>query len=255
MSHIFISYSHKDSVYVHKLAETLEKEGFAVWIDDRIDYGSEWPKVVTKNLDISNGVIVVLSNNSYESDMVQNEVARAREKKKHIFPLLLEGENWLIVQAKQFVDARDGSFPTEKFYKRLEEVSPRRKTIPPKNEATEKIALEKTERENAEKAAREKAERAAAEKLALENAEREKAEKAAREKADREAKRKITRESKPAPVNLRLLGIGGIILFVCILGGFGLNYLINLPVATATTFSPAPTKTSEVSQTSEVCWP
>jgi formylglycine-generating enzyme required for sulfatase activity len=127
MGHIFISYSHKDSSYVHKLAEALEKEGFEIWIDDRIHYGSEWPKVVTRNLDVSNGVIVVLSNNSNESDMVQNEVARAREKKKPIFPLLLDGENWLIVQAKQFVDVRDGSLPSEKFYERLALVAPRNK--------------------------------------------------------------------------------------------------------------------------------
>jgi formylglycine-generating enzyme required for sulfatase activity len=127
MGHIFISYSHKDSEYVHKLADALQEEGFEVWIDDRIHYGSEWPKVVTRNLDVSDGVIVVLSNNSYESDMVQNEVTRAREKRKPIFPLLLEGENWLIVQAKQFVDVRDGSLTTEKFYKRLEEITPRKK--------------------------------------------------------------------------------------------------------------------------------
>jgi len=127
----------------------------------------------------------------------------------------------------------------------------------------EKLALENAERENTEKAAREKAareakekaERAAAEKLALENTERENAEKVAREKAarekrEREAKRKITRESKPAPVNLRLLGIGGIILFACILGGFGLNYLINhLPVATSfpkVTLTPNPPTATSV---------
>jgi formylglycine-generating enzyme required for sulfatase activity len=129
MGHIFISYSHKDKDYVHRLYDALQAEGFEVWIDDRIHYGSEWPKVVTRNLDISDGVIVVLSNNSYESDMVQNEVTRAREKKKQIFPLLLDGENWLIVQAKQFVDVRDNSLPTENFYKRLASVTPRNKPI------------------------------------------------------------------------------------------------------------------------------
>jgi formylglycine-generating enzyme required for sulfatase activity len=130
MGHIFISYSHKDKDYVHRLQDALQTEGFEVWIDDRIHYGSEWPKVVTRNLDISDGVIVVLSNNSYESDMVQNEVTRAREKHKPIFPLLLDGENWLIVQAKQFVDVRDGSLPTQSFYERLVSITPRNKSIP-----------------------------------------------------------------------------------------------------------------------------
>lgn len=46
MGHIFISYSHKDLSYIHKLAEALVNEGFEVWIDDRIDYGDEWPMVI-----------------------------------------------------------------------------------------------------------------------------------------------------------------------------------------------------------------
>ena len=85
MGHIFISYSHKDKEYVHKLQETLQQEGFEVWIDDRIDYGTEWPKVIQENLDNCIVFIVVMSKNAYESDMVQNEVTRAREKKKQTF--------------------------------------------------------------------------------------------------------------------------------------------------------------------------
>jgi len=189
MGHIFISYSHKDSSYVHKLAEALEQEGFGVWIDDRIHYGSEWPKVVTRNLDVSDAVIVVLSDNSYESDMVQNEVARAREKKKPIFPLLLEGDNWLIVQAKQFVDVKDGSLPTEKFYKRLEEITPR-KNERAEREAAEKLAQEKAARDKTEKEAKEKARLEAdinaKEEVAREKEEREAAEKIAQEKVQRE---------------------------------------------------------------------
>lgn len=42
MSHIFISYSHKDSDYAHRLAEALEAYLLDVWIDDRIDYGAAW---------------------------------------------------------------------------------------------------------------------------------------------------------------------------------------------------------------------
>jgi len=136
MGHIFISYSHKDKSYVHKLQETLQNEGFDAWIDDRIDYGDEWLKVIQKHLDECDAFIVVMSTNSSESDMVQNEVTRAREKKRPIFPLLLEGDNWLIVQAKQFVDVRNKSLPTEKFYKRLEFVTPRNKSVilpPPPN--------------------------------------------------------------------------------------------------------------------------
>ena len=37
MSHIFIGYSHDDSDDAHKLEEALERRGFEVWIDLRID--------------------------------------------------------------------------------------------------------------------------------------------------------------------------------------------------------------------------
>ncbi len=41
MGHIFISYSHDDTDYAHRLADALQAEGFDVWIDARIDYGSQ----------------------------------------------------------------------------------------------------------------------------------------------------------------------------------------------------------------------
>lgn len=149
MGHIFISYSHQDKVYVHKLQETLQNEGFNVWIDDRIDYGEEWPKVIEKHLDECDAFILAMSNNSRESEMVQNEVTRAKNKRKTIFPLLLNGENWLIVEAKQYIDVMDGSLPTEKFYKRLEKFTPR-KSERAERKTTEKTAREKPERQAAQ---------------------------------------------------------------------------------------------------------
>lgn len=119
MGHIFISYSHRDKDYVHKLQKALQKEGFDVWIDDRIDYGTEWPKVIQQHLDECDAFVVVVSENAYESKWVQNELARAGRKKKPFFPLLLQGDPWLSVEATQYVDVTGGSLPDEKFYQRL----------------------------------------------------------------------------------------------------------------------------------------
>jgi hypothetical protein len=130
MTHIFISYSHEDKEYVHKLQIALQKKGFDVWIDKSIGYGAEWPKVIQEKLDECDAFIIVMSKDSYESDMVQNEVTRAREKKKPIFPLLLNGESWITVQAKQYVNATDGSLPPEEFHKQLEKVTSRTKVTP-----------------------------------------------------------------------------------------------------------------------------
>ncbi len=126
MGHIFISYSHKDKEYVHKLQEALLEKGFDAWVDDRIDYGTEWPKVVQDKLDGCDGFIVVVSENAYESTWVQNEVARAGRKGKPFFPLLLQGDPWLSVEATQYVNVTGGTLPPEKFYERLGTVTQRR---------------------------------------------------------------------------------------------------------------------------------
>jgi hypothetical protein len=135
MGHIFISYSHKDKKFVEKLEQKLLEEGFNVWIDHRIDYGFQWPKEIQKQLDACDAFIVVVSTNSYESKWVQNEVARADRKGKPFFPLLLQGDAWLAIEAFQYVDVTDGSLPPEKFYRRLEKVSPRKKVETPTQHA------------------------------------------------------------------------------------------------------------------------
>jgi hypothetical protein len=122
LSHIFISYSHDDSEYAYKLKNALAQKGFNIWIDERIGYGTLGPRVLQEQLDVSAAVIVIMTSNSYSSDWVHNEVARAQAKKIPIFPLLLEGDNWLAIQATQYVDVRDGRLPPPGFYSTLDEV-------------------------------------------------------------------------------------------------------------------------------------
>ncbi len=123
MNHIFISYSHKESDYAHGLAQTLYKDGFDVWIDDRLDYGSQWPNEIQKQLDSCRAFIVIMSPNSFGSEWVQSELQRAKRKKKPIFPLLLGGDGpWLSVESTQFFDVRGGVYPDAKFYSALKRV-------------------------------------------------------------------------------------------------------------------------------------
>lgn len=125
MPHIFISYSHADSAYAHKLAEKLKQEGFSVWIDNRISYGAVWPREIQERLDACAAFIVIMTPHSYESDWVQNELVRAQSRKKLIFPMLLEGdESWLAVQTMRYVDVKNGDLPQADFYKNLAEAAP-----------------------------------------------------------------------------------------------------------------------------------
>jgi hypothetical protein len=119
MPDVFISYSHKDSAYAHQLAEALRRQGLDVWIDDRIDYGEHWPRIIQENLTSCRIFVVVMSTNAFNSTWVQNEVSFAQESNKLIFPLLLEGRVWLSLASMQYVDVRSGAMPSQKFADRL----------------------------------------------------------------------------------------------------------------------------------------
>ena len=127
MSHIFISYSHKDKEYVEKLEQKLIEEGFNVWIDHRIDYGSQWTEAIENAIDTCDAYIVVMSADAKKSPWVRREVIHAERRKKPFFPVLLDGEFWFSLGDIQFVDVTNGSLPPEKFYKRLEKVTARKK--------------------------------------------------------------------------------------------------------------------------------
>lgn len=131
MSHVFISYSHEDKYYIHTLAEKLEQEGFTVWIDDRIDYGSRWPLVIQQQLDACAAFIVVMTPQSFNSTWVQNELTRAMRIKKPLFPLLLEGDVWLAVETTQYINVKGGQLPPPRFFKKLAEYSPPHTDIKP----------------------------------------------------------------------------------------------------------------------------
>jgi hypothetical protein len=128
MGSLYISYSHKDRDYVQKLAAKLEDEGFEVWIDERLDYGTDWPIEIQKRLDACDALILVMTPRSLVSKWVQNELNRALRKGKPIFPLLLEGsEPWLAVESTQLIDVSGGIMPDERLFGRLALVTRRHK--------------------------------------------------------------------------------------------------------------------------------
>lgn len=125
MSHIFISYSHEDRKYVEKLEQKLIEEGFNVWIDHHIDYGSQWTEAIENAIDTCGAYIVVMSEHAKQSPWVRRERIHAEKREKPFFPLLLKGEAWFSLGDIQYVDVTGGILPDEKLYQRLEKVIPR----------------------------------------------------------------------------------------------------------------------------------
>jgi len=84
----FISYSHKDSTFVHTFAYLLKSLNFKIWIDYNIHAGYLWTDELKKHLDDSDVVILISSPHILDSDWVKEEIAYAKGKKKHIIPIM-----------------------------------------------------------------------------------------------------------------------------------------------------------------------
>jgi formylglycine-generating enzyme required for sulfatase activity len=126
MSHVFISYSQKNQPYARRLADHLIRSGFDIWIDDRIDYGQNWERVIFRAIDACAVFVVVMTPESYESDWVLRECQYADRRNKPQYPLLLDGEGFPRYFSTQWADVRDGSLPPEEFLSELAEHAPRR---------------------------------------------------------------------------------------------------------------------------------
>jgi len=121
-SNVFISYSHEDKEYAHKLAREFEHNGLIPWIDDLIGYGTIWPQVVQDNLNACLIFVVIMTPSAYKSTWVQNELTYAQTKKKSILPLLLDGDVWLSLSATQYVEVTDGNMPPQTFFTAIKKI-------------------------------------------------------------------------------------------------------------------------------------
>ncbi|NJM96030.1 MAG: toll/interleukin-1 receptor domain-containing protein [Phormidesmis sp. RL_2_1] len=85
----FVSYSRADEAFALKLAERLRAEGVNLWIDQLdIPAGDRWDKAVQAALKSSQGLMVLLSKTSVDSDNVMDEVSYALDESKQVIPVL-----------------------------------------------------------------------------------------------------------------------------------------------------------------------
>ena len=89
MSDIFLSYKSEDKEKAYKIAEAIEQEGYSVWVDRIIPLGTRYDKVIQKELDAANCVVVLWSNKSVDSDWVYTEAIEAFNR-EILFPVFIE---------------------------------------------------------------------------------------------------------------------------------------------------------------------
>src|SRR5215510_750263 len=119
---IFISYSRRDQEFVTRLASDLDTQVAGVWFDQSaIQLGEKWHDEIMEGIRECKAFILVLSPDAAESKYVREEVNKALELGKTIFPILYRPGKWTgefesLVKEVQTLDLRSGSY-TDNFQK------------------------------------------------------------------------------------------------------------------------------------------
>lgn len=111
---IFISYSHKDKGFVEKLGKALVYNKHNIWIDEwELNVGDSIINRIQETISKSEGLLVVLSKNSVESEWCKKEITSGllrelEEKQVVVMPLLLDDcEIPLFLRDKLYADFRE----------------------------------------------------------------------------------------------------------------------------------------------------
>ena len=117
MADVFISYSRKDSDFVAKLAVALNTAGRDAWVDVQgIRASEDWKEKIFREIDGANTFLFVVSPDSLQSEIANEEVSHAALNSKRMIPLFYRDvEPGKIPQAlgrfQGIVFSDDGGFP------------------------------------------------------------------------------------------------------------------------------------------------
>lgn len=113
---IFISYSRRDQEFVTRLASDLDAQVAGVWFDQStIQLGQKWHDEIMEGIRDCKAFILVLSPDAMESRYAREEVNKALELGKTIFPVIYRPAKWTaefesLVKDVQTLDLRSGSY-------------------------------------------------------------------------------------------------------------------------------------------------
>ncbi|NTU56684.1 MAG: toll/interleukin-1 receptor domain-containing protein, partial [Anaerolineales bacterium] len=119
---IFISYSRRDQEFVTRLASDLNAQVAGVWFDQSaIQPGEKWHDEIMEGIRDCKAFVLVLSPDAVESKYVREELNKALELGKTIFPVIYRPAKWsgefeAVVRDIQTLDLRSGSY-TDSFHK------------------------------------------------------------------------------------------------------------------------------------------
>ncbi len=87
---VFLSYSHKDRVWVAEFAEALSQAGVRTWFDKAaISLGERWQERLQHALRTSRTLILIVSSQSVEGPWTFFELGAAIADEKRIIPIVI----------------------------------------------------------------------------------------------------------------------------------------------------------------------
>ena len=235
---VFISYRRKDVSWALAVYQDLTHRGYDVFFDYTNIPSGDFEQIILSNIKARAHFVLILTPAALDrcsepGDWLRREIELAIDEKRNIVPLFFDGFNFGNTSGRltgklQNVSRYNGMNVHQDYF--LEAMDRLRNKFlnVPLNTVLHPVSTEV--REIVEK-----------EQHAANNAAKEA--EGERARIERDARRRKQRESIRNFISLilsnsRRLGVGGLVLFALIFGGFGLNYLIkNLPIATATIFS------------------
>ena len=107
---VFISYAHEDRAFTERLSGRLRKAGYAVWYDESLRGGQDWPEEIARQLESASVCVVVWSPDAAASDWVKEEMHYARTVVRIPVILLMYRDAGLPFgfSRSQYIDFRHG---------------------------------------------------------------------------------------------------------------------------------------------------
>ncbi|MFC1961229.1 toll/interleukin-1 receptor domain-containing protein [Chloroflexota bacterium] len=89
MADVFISYSRKDSDFVHQLYDALAKLDREIWVDwEDIPLTADWWREICTGIEAAHTFVFVISPDSIASPVCNLEIAHALQNKKRLVPVV-----------------------------------------------------------------------------------------------------------------------------------------------------------------------
>lgn len=125
--YVFVSYAHKDNEKVLDLIKLLKRKMCRIWYDEGLTPGGSWNDDLANHISKCECLIIIITNNSIQSQYVKSELNYAISLNKKIYPVFLENVELpaglaMMLGTTQYIYINDLESETNKLIDSLPEI-------------------------------------------------------------------------------------------------------------------------------------